>query len=227
MSALPKPQPCGQNWLAMQPTANGRLCGQCDKEIYDFSGMPWPAIVRTQAEHGNSLCGMYAPEQLKHWGQMPPPSACAKLAAATTLALALSAIPAAAQTPGATPGPGGRTLSGTVTVLSAKGKPEPVSFATVILVGTQIGIVADEHGHYELALPDEKSLPQDATIQFNSLGFARNDWPLPPPGDGPLQHDVLLAKDPNISLSFFSVRKPSLPERAKWTLKRWFGRRQE
>ena len=51
---------------------------------------------------------MYTPAQLANWGQLPPASACAKLAAATTLALALSAIPAAAQMPG------GRTLTGTV-----------------------------------------------------------------------------------------------------------------
>ncbi|WP_460501564.1 hypothetical protein, partial [Hymenobacter agri] len=91
---LPKPQPCGQSWLGMTPTANGRLCGQCDKEIYDFSGMSWPAIAQTQAAHGNALCGMYSPEQLKYWGQTPPPSTCTKLAAATTLALTLANLPA-------------------------------------------------------------------------------------------------------------------------------------
>ncbi|WP_210519476.1 hypothetical protein [Hymenobacter terricola] len=64
MNALPKPQPCGQNWLDMQPTDNGRHCGQCGKEIYDFSAMSWPEIVRTQATHGNALRGMYAPAQL-------------------------------------------------------------------------------------------------------------------------------------------------------------------
>ena len=219
MNNLPKPQPCGQPWLFMQPTANGRLCGQCDKEIYDFSGMAWPAIAHTQAAHGNALCGMYSPDQLKHWGQSPPPNACAKLAAATTLALALSAIPAAAQTPG------GRTLSGTVTTISEKGKSEPVPGVTVLLAGTQAGISTDMQGRYELSLPDAKALPEGAKIQFSSVGFVSAEWLLPTPGDGPLQHDALLRMDSRIIT--FSVRQPTLPERAWWSLKRLFSRRQE
>lgn len=222
MSNLPKPQPCGQPWLAMQPTAKGRLCGQCDKEIYDFSGMDWPAIARTQAEHGNTLCGMYAPAQLKHWGQTPPPSACAKLAAATTLALALSAIPAS---PAAAQTPAGRTLSGTVMFVSDKGRPKPLPGATVLLAGTQVGISTDMQGRYELTLPDAKTLPEGAKIQFSSVGFARAEWPLPTPGTSPLQYDALLQMDSR-SIAF-SVRRPSLPERAWWSLKRLFGRRPE
>lgn len=205
----------------MQPTANGRLCGQCDKEIYDFSGMTWAAIARSQAENGNALCGMYTPDQLQHWDQMPPPSVCAKLAAATTLALALSAMPVSGQTPG------GRTVTGTVMLLSDKGKSEPLPYATVLLAGTQVGVSTDKEGRYELALPDERKLPEAARILFMSIGLATAEWPLPPPSDSPLQHDALLHIDPTSSLSVFSVRRPSLPVRAIWTLKRWFGRRQE
>lgn len=222
MNSLPKPQPCGQPWLAMQPTANGRLCGQCDKEIYDFSGMAWPTIARTQAAHGNALCGMYSPAQLQHWGHTPPPSACAQLAAATTLALALAAIPAipvAAQTPG------GRTLRGTVTTVSKKGKSEPLPYATVLLAGTQVGVSTDAQGRYELTLPNAKALPEGAKIQFSSIGFAPAEWPLPTTGDDPLQHDALLRMDSRIIT--FSVHRPSLPARAWWSLKRLFSRRQE
>ena len=220
MNNYPKPQSCGQHWLGMQPTANGRLCGQCDKEIYDFSGMAWPAIARTQAEHGNTLCGTYTSNQLKHWGHTPPPSACAKLAAATALALALSAIPAAAQVPGS------RKISGTVMYVSDKGKPEPLPGATVLLAGTQVGASTDAQGHYELLLPDDKSLSEAAKIQFMGLGMATAEWPLPLPANGPLRHDAVLRTDPR-SIITFSVRQPTLPERAKWTLKRWFGRRKE
>ena len=221
MNNLPKPQPCGQHWLDMQPTANGRLCGQCDKEIYDFSGMAWPAIARTQAEHGNALCGMYMPEQLKHWGQTPPPSTCARLAAATTLALALSAIPATAQTPG------GRTLTGTVMFVSDKGKSEPLPFATVLLAGTQVGASTDEQGRYELTLPNEKSLPAAAKIRISSIGLATDEWPLPLQSNGPLRHDALLHIDPSSNIITFSVPRPTLPQRAVWSLKRLFSRRQE
>ena len=220
MNNLPKPQPCGQPWLAMQPTANGRLCGQCDKEIHDFSGMAWPAIARTQAEYGNALCGMYSPDQLKHWGHTPPPSACTRLAAATTLALALSAIPAS---PAAAQTLGGRTLSGRVMYVSDKGTAEPLPGATVLLAGTQVGTSTDAQGRYELTLPDGKSLPNGAEIRISSISLTTDKWPLPPQTDGLLRHDALLHSDPR-SISVFSVRQPTLPERVKWTLRRWFGR---
>ncbi|MCB2409989.1 carboxypeptidase-like regulatory domain-containing protein [Hymenobacter lucidus] len=217
MSNLPKPQPCGQNWLAMQPTANGRRCGQCEKEIYDFSAMSWPAIARTQAAHGNALCGMYAPEQLAHWGQTPPASACARLAAATSIALALAAIPAAAQV---VP-PTRLTLSGTVTMLSPKGKPKPLPFATVLLAGTSTGVSTDERGYYELPVPDDVATP---TLVFSSIGFENVEWAVPAASQGVVQHDAQLAINPNSALSVFSVRKPTAVERTKWTLRRWLGR---
>lgn len=218
---LPKPQPCGQPWLDMTPTANGRLCGQCDKEIYDFSGMSWAAIAQTQAAHGNALCGMYSPEQLKHWGQTPPPSACTKLAAATALALSLSALPAAGQPTT------GRKITGTVLFAPEKGKPEPVPFATVLLAGTQVGVSTDAQGHYELLLPEASALPAGAKIQVFNLGMKTDEWPLPTSGSDPLQHDVRLVPDPNASVNttVFSVRRPSLPERVKWSLQRLFRRR--
>jgi hypothetical protein len=222
MSVLPKPQPCDQNWLAMQPTANGRRCGQCEKEIFDFSAMSWPEIVRTQAAHGHTLCGMYAPKQLEHWGQSPP-SPCARLAAATTLALTLSAIPAPAQNLTYTRPAAGRTLSGTVLSPRAKGKFAPAPGVTVMLKGTNLGAATDDNGHYELVIPD--TVCHAATIVFSSIGYLRTEWPLPP-SQGPLQHDATLVEDDN-PLAVFSVPRPSLLQRARWTLKRWFGREQE
>lgn len=201
----------------MQPTANGRLCGQCNKEIYDFSAMPWPAIEQTQAAHGNALCGMYSPAQLAHWGQSPP-SACARLASATALALALSTVPAQGQAPLATTT--GLKLSGTVSTTNEKGNPEPVPYATVLIAGTKLGVNTDEQGHYELAIPDSVCTAHPVTFSF--IGFNPSVFTLPSHSTGLLRHDVLLTASTNVII--FSVRKPSPAERVKWTLKRWFGR---
>ena len=95
--------------------------------------MSWPEIARTQAAHGHALCGMYAPAQLAHWGQSPPAGPCARLAAAASLALALSALLVRAQTPAAV---ATATLSGTVRMASANGKVVPVPYATVLLTST-------------------------------------------------------------------------------------------
>ena len=217
MSTLPKPQPCGQNWLSMTPTANGRLCGQCDKEIYDFSAMSWPEIEHTQVTHGSALCGMYSAAQLAHWGQLPP-SACARLASATALALALSTVQAHGQAllPAA-----GLTLSGTVFTITAKGEPEPIPFASIYVAGTRLGTITNAQGQYELALPD--SIQRTPSILMcSSLGFKTDKFELPSQNAGLVQHNVLLTADTTNIISY-SVRKPSLFERAKWTLKRWLG----
>jgi hypothetical protein len=227
MNALPKPQPCGQNWLAMQPTANGRQCGQCEKEIYDFSTMSWPEIARTQAAHGNTLCGMYAPAQLAHWGQSPPAGLCTRLMAATTLALSLSTIPAPAQTAVVPAATTALTIRGTIRTTTAQGQSEPVPFATVVVVveGTEIARLSDEQGHYELLIPAGTGASAPLTIAAVSLGFAKSEWELPPQSQGLVQHDILMEPDPNrISLSYFSVSKPSRLARTKWSLKRWFSK---
>lgn len=218
MSSLPKPEACGQNWLGMQPTASGRLCEQCNKEIRDFSAKSWPEIVQTQAAHGNALCGMYSSAQLAYWGQSPP-SLCARFASATALAFALSTVQAQGQTMSSATDK--LILSGTVLTISAKGKPEPVPFATVLVAGTKFGTSTDEQGHYSLTLSDSVS-SNTSTIVFSSIGFNTSKFTLPAQSTGSLQHDALLTTDTTIIA--FSVRKPSLVERTKWTLKRWFGR---
>lgn len=219
MSALPKPQPCEQRWLAMMPTANGRRCSKCEKEIYDFSAMSWPAIEQLQAAHGNALCGLYAPAQLRHWGQQPP-ATCAPLAAATALALALSSLPAAGQTVANSAAPA-LMLSGTVTTISSKGKADPVPGATVLLVGTNLGTTTDEKGYYQLAIPPAALNPAGTTLLYTVIGYANSYVTLPSESTGTQQRDVQLAVD-TWEIDTFYV-KLSLADRIKWRFKRWFS----
>jgi hypothetical protein len=206
---LSKPRPCDQNWLAMPPTARGRLCGQCEREIYDFSAMSWPQIVHTQAAHGNRLCGLYSDAQLAHWGQAPP-RACAPLAAATALALALTAVPAPAQTlTAATPGPQELHLQGTVTMVSARtGKPEPVPGVTVLLLGSTLGTSTDAQGHYALTVPTA-GRADTLRLGFSAIGFVRQHVPLPHPSSGVVERNAQLVLDAR-DIQAFYVRKPSV-----------------
>ncbi|TDN38668.1 carboxypeptidase-like regulatory domain-containing protein [Hymenobacter sp. UV11] len=218
---LPKPQLCDQNWLAMPPTARGRLCGQCEREIYDFSALSWPQIVQTQAAHGNRLCGLYSDAQLAHWGHVPP-RACAPLAAATALALALAAVPAPAQTLSpATPGPAAIHLRGTVTMVSAQtGKPEPVPGVTVLLLGSTLGTSTDMQGHYALTVPIAERA-DTVRLGFSALGFVTQHVPLPLTPTGVVEQNAQLVLDAREVQAFY-VRKPSLLTRVQWRFQRWF-----
>jgi hypothetical protein len=221
MSTLPKPQRCDQNWLAMSPSARGRLCGQCEREIYDFSALSWPQIVQTQAAHDNRLCGLYSDAQLAHWGQAPP-RACAPVAAATALALALTAIPAPAQTLGAaTPSPAALQLRGTVTMVSAQtGQPEPVPGVTVVLLGSTLGVSTDEQGHYALTVPLAERA-DTLRLGFSAIGFVAQHVPLPLPPMGVVEQNVQLALDAREAQAFY-VRRPSLLGRVMWRVRHWF-----
>ncbi|WP_375418311.1 carboxypeptidase-like regulatory domain-containing protein [uncultured Hymenobacter sp.] len=221
---MPKPQPCGQNWLAMSPTEKGRLCGQCAKEIHDFSALSWPEIERQQQAHGNTLCGMYAPAQLTYWGQDPPTpaqGACARLAAATTLALTLSALPAPAQTAVAKDSGQAVILRGTVYDVTKEGKSTPLAGVTVLLRGTTLGVSSSQNGHYELSIP--YSVEAASAIVFSMVGYRTTELALTPMDSGLQTHDVQLTFDDR-NIEVFSVRMPTRMQRAKWTLKRWFSR---
>jgi hypothetical protein len=222
MTIPPKPQPCAQPWLAMQPTANGRLCAQCDKEIYDFSTLSWPQIVQVQAAQGNGLCGMYSDAQLAHWGHSPP-SLCAPLATAAALAMTLSTLPARAQSGSlAAVGSHSLQLRGTVTSISARtGQPEPLPGTTVLLVGTTLGTVTDAQGHYTLTIAAPRQ-GEAATLGFSYLGFVAQRLPLAPTSPDVVEQNVQLVLD-SVNITTFSVRRPSLRERLTWRFKRWFG----
>lgn len=226
MSSLPKPQPCGQNWLAMSPTEKGRICGQCEKIIYDFSRSSWAEIAQQQQTHGNSLCGMYSDAQLQHWGQQPSTGACAKLAAATTLALSLSAAFAPAQTP-VKNAAAKLVLRGSVFDCSpSAGQPTPIPGVTVLLRGTQVGISTDTHGQYELSIPDSVDTKTHSIVVFSSIGYVSNEFALPADRrnlEVPILYDAQLVPN-NKNLDIFYVAKPTLATRIKWTLHRWFSR---
>lgn len=219
MPSMPKPQPCGQNWLAMSPTENGRRCGQCHKVIHDFSKLSWPQIEARQQAHGNALCGMYAPAQLTHWGQAPPasPSTGARLAAATMLALTLSALPAPAQTAVAKDSGQAVILQGTVYDVTEEGKPTPLAGVTVLLRGTTLGVSSSQNGHYELSIP--YSVEAASAIVFSMVGYRTTELALTPMDSGLQTHDVQLTFDDRNN-EVFSVRMPTRMQRAKWALKR-------
>lgn len=231
MPAMPKPQPCGQNWLAMSPTENGRRCEQCDKVIHDFSKMSWPEIEQRQRTHGNALCGMYSPAQLNYWGQEPPApaqGACARLAAATALALGLSAIPAPAQT-AATAGRDPITIRGTVYESSEKGKRQPLPGVTVLLKGTLLGVSSGPAGEYELSIPNSAVARVPGSIVVSSVGYLSTEFSLdsiPANGSKLLVHDIRLAVDPRPPEAFY-VSRPTLARRMWWTVKNWFRRNRD
>jgi hypothetical protein len=179
--------------------------------------MSWPEIERVQTAHGNELCGMYTARQLAHWGQQPP-TACAHLAAATTLAWTLASLPAQRQLLPA-PAADSVRITGTVTVEFKPGKPEPALGVTVVANGAALGTSTDGPGHFELMLPTSVVHSLTSVILFSHIGYPSSMFILPIETTGIVRHDVLLTPTPAI---VYAVERPSLARRIKWRLRHWF-----
>jgi hypothetical protein len=116
-------------------------------------------------------------------------------------------------------------LQGTVSNVSTKtGKQEPVPGTTVLLQGTTIGTMTDAQGHYTLTVP-ATSRADTVTLDFSSIGFVTQHFPLPTSTTGFVEQNAQLVLAPGQDQDqTFYVRIPSASEWVKWRLKRWFDR---
>ncbi|MEI9958993.1 MAG: hypothetical protein WDM90_22370 [Ferruginibacter sp.] len=53
------PQPCTQNWDAMDNAGNGRHCSQCNKVVYDFSQMNDDEVLHFFKQQATIPCGRF------------------------------------------------------------------------------------------------------------------------------------------------------------------------
>ncbi|MBK7883747.1 MAG: carboxypeptidase-like regulatory domain-containing protein [Chitinophagaceae bacterium] len=59
------PEPCHESWQQMTPTAKGRFCKACAKEVVDFSKMTDSEVLNYFTEKATAnVCGRVLPEQL-------------------------------------------------------------------------------------------------------------------------------------------------------------------
>ena len=59
------PQPCSEDWNAMQPNANGRHCTACATTVTDFTGWaPEEIAAYLMANRSSNVCGRFSQEQL-------------------------------------------------------------------------------------------------------------------------------------------------------------------
>ena len=225
MKTIPKPKYCGQNWLEMNPAEGGRICGQCEKKIVDFSKKSWVEIEKLQRLHNNALCGMYNPKQLDNWGQEIPGSnnSLLKVAAIAGLTVSLAASSYAQTTT-------------VVDSLVVEGKiidgdvGEGLPFTVVRLKNSKVETMTDLDGNFKLVLRNVPSVPIPDTLEIESLGFKRTHFAF---GDMKqleiseqnvkLDHGKLnITLESEGEISVFYVHMPSRAQRMKWKIKSWF-----
>ena len=143
MASIPKPKHCNQHWLEMQPTDSGRICGQCQKHIVDFSKMKWAEIEAIQRANNNTVCGMYSNKQLKYWGQEVPCSQLSKSLTTAALLLSLSATLTAQNTGKVDTCEQRIVIRGFISGESFSGEAERLPYTNVTIKNYNIGTATD------------------------------------------------------------------------------------
>lgn len=64
-------KPCQQPWSQMQPGSEGRFCSNCQKSVFDFSGMSDKEILAKLAQPNPPQCGRFGRQQV-HRPIFPP-----------------------------------------------------------------------------------------------------------------------------------------------------------
>ncbi len=223
MAPVPKPKHCGQNWLDMVPTQGGRICRQCEKKIVDFSKSSWTEIEALQKQHNHSLCGMYHPKQLEHWGTEVPKfgNSLLKTAAITGLAVSLAVTAYGQNTTDSL------IIEGMV-FDSETGEQLP--FAQVRLINNQLQTVTDIDGNFKLVLNNIPSAPMpdvlevvyldyaDKKLVFSDLKHLDQTQTGAQLKNGKLEIDLSSESE----ITAFYVRMPTRKERLKQKIRSWF-----
>ena len=63
-TSLHIPTPCSEDWNKMSPTAKGKFCDVCSKQVIDFLLMSDQQILNYLSQQTGRLCGRFSPDQL-------------------------------------------------------------------------------------------------------------------------------------------------------------------
>lgn len=225
MAFIPKPKHCGQNWLDMTPAEGGRICGQCEKKIVDFSKASWTEIEALQKQHNHSLCGMYHPKQLEHWGGEVPKFGNSLLKAVAITGLAVSL---------ATTTYGQNTTDSLIIegMVFDRETGEQLPFVQVRLINNHLQAVTDIDGNFKLVLNNIPSAPMpdvlevvypgypDKKLVFNDLKHLDQTQTGVKLKNGKLEIDL----SSESKIIAFYVHMPTRKERIKQKIRGWFGK---
>ncbi len=188
------PEPCHENWHNMAPTDQGRFCNTCAKEVVDFSMMTDTEILNYFTTLTNEkVCGRALPSQLDrtitwpketkkrlfwYWNYIvmffmffAKPSVskaqgnvqCVTEAQLNSIK-AININNALTCKVGEPVKIGSRVINGKVTDIDGN----PVSFATILLKNSKVGVSADAEGKYSIKVNSKSD-----TLEISAAGFER------------------------------------------------------
>lgn len=194
------PNPCSASWRAMSPTANGRYCSSCAKEVVDFTNSNDEVIANyMQANASSHICGRFNTSQLSRPLKVAPTiSAYSRygkwIVAALLLGsshLAFANELAVLQTQQVVFADAIKIEQDCVEIVheqkqayyTIKGRivddetGEELLGASIYAVGLELGTVSDLDGNFQLQIPLDVLELVD-TLQFAYVGFKQQNFVL-------------------------------------------------
>ncbi len=176
------PQGCKQDWDMMEQRPEGKHCGSCKKTVIDFTLMTDVQLANFLKNNTANVCGRFYNDQLdkqialpkrelpwlkyfftitlpaflfsqKSWGQKINNNIDTAFLEKKKLNEVFTTTPISS-----------RILKGIV--VDVKGNP--VSFASVMVVGTHLGTQANDKGNFQIKLKDTQNIITISAIGFGS-----------------------------------------------------------
>jgi hypothetical protein len=170
---LQVPQPCHENWNTMTAQGQGRFCHSCKKSVTDFTGMSAGELALYFNTHTEPGCGRFTQSQLEEDFNLPRrPFPGLRYLAMVAIPALLASIKTSGQAPvirspketlpyrpdshaPILPPAASATIMISGTVIGSDGNPIP--FASIEILGTGGGVVADSNGRFNLSPPSMAS----------------------------------------------------------------------
>ncbi len=184
------PTPCHENWDQMHPVEKGRFCGSCQKQVIDFTMMSDTQLIAFfKKTSTGSVCGRFMQDQLDRTIETP------KKRMPWVKYFFKFALPAFLISTKATAQGTVREIKGDTVMVSepkevelkkmttakvekringkvVNDKGEGISYASVVIKGTTIGVATDSTGNFSLPY---SGLEDTVVLIGSSVGFENTE----------------------------------------------------
>ena len=183
------PEPCHEKWNNMTPVEKGRFCGSCQKQVVDFTNMNDEQVVAFfKRQSTGSVCGRFMQDQLdrsivipkkripwvKYFFQFALPAfLLTKKSAAQgevrvltgdTIVMPVTPKIDAVKKVAGIEQKRGKIIRGKVIDEAGEG----ISYATVLIKGTTMGVNADSIGNFSIKYPGQEN---SIVLVSSSVGY--------------------------------------------------------
>lgn len=178
------PEPCHENWEAMQESDKGKFCINCSKNVIDFTNMNDAQIVDIFKKSKSNICGRFYEDQLERplllpknrfikWNYFNASIISFLLSNKLIAQIKTTKVDTIQQSNILKTNKLQKysLIKTTGTITDEKGYP--IAGVSILLKGTNIGTITNDEGFFKIIIP-QNSIHQDS-LHITSIGFKETE----------------------------------------------------